>query len=236
MSRAELEPMEELLGHRFREPRWLEQALTHSTWLQEAGAEEAVDNERLEFLGDAVVGLLVSQFLAHAYPDWTAGQLSQARARLVNAESLSEAARRLNLGQHLRLGRGEEKTGGREKQNLLADAYEALVAALYKDGGLDVAWRFLERTLMEHALAGALHTSGQQDHKSALQEFLQARGQPPADYRVAAESGPDHHKHFLVEVVVQGRSISSGEGSSKKKAEQQAAAQALDELRKTESR
>lgn len=234
MNDAELDPLQDLVGYRFRDPHWLQQALTHSTCLQEAGAGGMADNERLEFLGDAVVGLVVSQYLAGAFPDWTAGQLSQARARLVNAESLSEAARRIDLGRYLRLGRGEEKTGGREKQTLLADAFEALVAALYCDGGLAPAQRFLERTLITHAIASSPDALEQQDHKSALQEFLQARGQAPADYRVVSEAGPDHSKLFLVQVVVEGQALASGEGSSKKKAEQQAAAQALLQLRGAE--
>ena len=233
MGETELEPLETVLGHRFRQRQWLELALTHSTRRLEAA--EAADNERPEFLGDAVVGLLVSEYLAGAFPQWTAGQLSQARARIVSAESLSNAARVLNLGSYLRLGRGEEKTGGREKPTLLADTYEALVAALYHDGELEAARGFVERTLIHPAMQSAPQALGQPDEKSALQEYLQARGQAPAEYRVVNESGPDHRKSFRVEVVVSGTVLARAEGGSKKKAEQQAAAQALLELRGAES-
>ncbi|MGH9791928.1 MAG: ribonuclease III [Candidatus Acidiferrales bacterium] len=232
MSHAELQPLEAVLGHHFRHPRWLEQAVTHSTRRLEAAEDH--DNERLEFLGDAVVGLVVSHYLAEAFPDWDSGQLSQARARLVSAEALSAAARRIDLGAYLRLGRGEEKTGGREKATLLADAYEALVAALFFDGGLDPAREFIERTLLAQAVSESPHTLGQPDHKSALQEFLQARGHAPAEYRVVSESGPDHRKLFRVEVIVAGRALASAEGGSKKRAEQQAAELALKELRNAE--
>lgn len=232
MSHAELQPLEAVLGHHFRHPRWLEQAVTHSTRRLEAAEDH--DNERLEFLGDAVVGLVVSHYLAEAFPDWDSGRLSQARARLVSAEALSAAARRIDLGAYLRLGRGEEKTGGREKATLLADAYEALVAALFFDGGLDPAREFIERTLLAQAVSESPHTLGQPDHKSALQEFLQARGRAPAEYRVVSESGPDHRKLFRVEVVVSGRALASAEGGSKKRAEQQAADLALKELRNAE--
>lgn len=225
----ELEPLEAVLGHRFRQRDWLALALTHSTRRLEA-AEEG-DNERLEFLGDAVVGLLVSEYLAEAFPHWTAGQLSQARARIVSAESLFAAARALRLGDFLRLGRGEEKTGGREKPTLLADAYEAMIAALYYDGGLDAARAVVERTLIAPVMQSGPQGLGQPDEKSALQEYLQARGQSPAEYRLVSESGPDHRKSFRVEVVVAGTAIASAEGGSKKKAEQQAAAQALIALR-----
>ena len=232
MGEAELEPLEAVLGHRFRRREWLELALTHSTRRLEAA--ETADNERLEFLGDAVVGLVVSEHLAGTFPHWTAGQLSQARARIVSAESLSLAARELDLGSYLRLGRGEEKTGGREKPTLLADAYEALIAALYYDGGLEAARDFVQRTLVEPALLNAPQALGQPDEKSALQEYLQARGQAPAEYRVVSESGPDHRKSFRIEVVVAGVAVAGAEAGNKKKAEQQAAAQALRELRAAE--
>jgi len=184
------------------------------------------DNEKYEFLGDAVLTLVVSESLLGLFPAWREGQLSKARASLVNAGSLAEAARRLNLGNHLRLGRGEEKTGGREKPAILADAYEAVIAAIFLDGGLDAARGFIERSL----LGAALKENGQQggrlgepDHKSRLQEFLQARGWPPAEYRVLSESGPDHQKVFEVEARVVGRGKAEGRGKSKKEAEQVAA-------------
>jgi ribonuclease-3 len=184
------------------------------------------DNEKLEFLGDAVLTMIVSEALLHGFPDWQEGQLSKARASLVNAGALAEAARRIGLGGHLRLGRGEEKTGGREKPAILADAYEAVIAAVYLDGGVAAARTVIERTLLNEALqqdaiAGGL--LGGPDDKSKLQEFLQARGWPGAKYRVLKETGPDHRKVFKVEASIEGRGSASGTGFTKKEAEQTAA-------------
>jgi ribonuclease III len=227
------------LGYVFNNPQLLERALTHSSAIPElraARGEEisfagsaVQDNERLEFLGDAVLELLTSEHLLLNFPDWTEGQLSKSRARIVNAHSLEIAARRLQLGDHLRLGRGEEKTGGRDKPALLADAFEAVVAAIYLDGGLDPARSLLTRTVFEQALEDGERIS-ESDRKSALQEFLQARGGQPAEYRLAGETGPDHQKTFRVEVWIKGEFMSSGEGSTKKEAEQKAARTALDLL------
>lgn len=223
--------LEAVLGHRFTQPELLLQALTHSSCRAEgAPGDEAADNERLEFLGDAVLSLIASEYLLQSFPDWKEGRLSMGRAALVNAASLCAAARRLGLGQHLRLGRGEEKTGGREKPALLADAYEAVIAAIFLDAGLRPARAFVKRTLLDPAaleLAGKL---SQQDHKSALQELLQRRGISPAEYRVESESGPDHRKTFVVEVSVGGKALASGTGASKKEAEQAAAQAALEQL------
>jgi ribonuclease-3 len=191
------------------------------------------DNEKYEFLGDAVLTLVVSESLLGLFPAWREGQLSKARASLVNAVSLAEAARRLNLGSHLRLGRGEEKTGGRDKPAILADAFEAVIAAIFLDGGLDAARRFVERTLLGAALEENAQPGGrlgQPDHKSRLQEFLQARGWPAAEYRVLSESGPDHRKVFEVEVHVAGRATAEGRGRSKKEAEQAAASGAMAQI------
>jgi ribonuclease-3 len=190
-------------------------------------AKDAVNNERLEFLGDAVLELLTSEYLLDAFPDWTEGQLSKSRARLVNAHSLEAAARRLRLGHHLRLGRGEEKTGGREKQTLLADAFEAVLAAIYLDAGLSAAREVLRHTLFEQALEEVGARMAESDRKSALQELLQSRGQVPAEYRVVGESGPDHQKIFKIEVWVNGSRVASAQGGTKKEAEQRAARKAL---------
>ncbi len=239
MVETEQAELETLLGHRFRQVEWLERALTHSSRLPELDAGKAVedrfadapeDNEKLEFLGDAVVGLLVSEYLATNFPRWSEGRLSKSRAELVNTASLHEAARRLGLGQYLRLGRGEEKTGGREKPAVLADAYEAVVAAIYLDAGLDAARGFVQRSLLDEVIGEVAQRLGQPDHKSGLQEFLQSRGLPPAEYRVVSEVGPDHRKTFVVEVWVGGRAIASGNGSSKKEAEQVAARLAREQL------
>jgi ribonuclease III len=240
--------LEKRLGHRFLRPELLVRALTHSSAAPErrvarAGGEAGAtgaggaevrthleghqDNERFEFLGDAVLELLASEYLVLTFPDWSEGQLSKSRARLVNARTLEAAARRLRLGEHLRLGRGEEKTGGREKQTLLADAFEAVVAAVYLDAGLHSARDVLHRVLFEQAIVERGDSISESDRKSALQEFLQGRRQSPAEYRVARETGPDHQKTFEIEVWVEGRCLANGVGSTKKEAEQRAARSAL---------
>jgi ribonuclease-3 len=246
MAAAGWEQLETLFGHKFQRPERLERALTHSSWLAENSPPRAEaqttknagdasgnptgltadDNEKLEFLGDAVLTLVVSEVLLNYFPTWREGQLSKARASLVNAAALAEVARRLGLGAHLRLGRGEEKTGGREKPALLADAYEAVVAAVYLDGGLDAARGFIRRSLLDAALERDSQRSGrlgEPDHKSRLQELLQAQGWPAAEYRVVTESGPDHRKMFAVEARVAGRAAAVGSGMNKKEAEQSAA-------------
>src|SRR6266567_3327184 len=237
--------LEERLGYKFSARELLERALTHSSAVPElraAGAELADnpllprDNERLEFLGDAVLELLTSEYLLATFPEWTEGQLSKSRARIVNAGSLEMAARRLRLGEHLRLGRGEEKTGGRDKQTLLADAFEAVVAAVYLDGGLGAAREVLQRALFAQALEERGERISESDRKSALQELVQGQGRAPAEYRVAGESGPDHQKVFQIEVWIDGECLATGEGSTKKEAEQRAARSALGQLERAEAK
>src|ERR1700730_10169715 len=228
---GELAELESVLGHEFREPGWLLQALTHSSRIPERTVEDSPgDNEKLEFLGDAVLELIVSEELVRRFPDWREGQLSKSRARLVNATAISLSAQRLGIGKYLRLGRGEEKTGGPKKTALLADAYEALIAAIYLDGGLEAARGFVRRTLVEGAIAGEAESMGHTDHKSALQELLQSRGMAPGIYHVIAESGPDHQKTFRVEVRICGQVTAMGSGRTKKEAEQSAAVAALIQL------
>src|ERR1700686_2228616 len=223
--------LESILGHQFRDPQWLLQALMHSSRIPERTAEEpAESNEKLEFLGDAVLELVVSEELVREFPDWSEGQLSKSRARLVNATAISLSAQRLGLGKYLRLGRGEEKTGGRTKPALLADAYEALIAAVYLDGGLEAARGFLKRSLRGGEIAVEAERLGHTDHKSALQEFLQSRGMAPGAYYVVAETGPDHQKTFRVEVRIAGQVTAMGCGRTKKEAEQSAAIAALIQL------
>src|ERR1019366_3661904 len=205
--------LELVLGHSFRDPRWLLQALMHSSRIPERTADDPPeDNEKLEFLGDAVLELLVSEELVRTFPDWSEGQLSKSRARLVNATSLCVVAQRLGLGNHLQLGRGEEKTGGRSKPALMADAYEAVIAAIYLDAGLDAARGFVLRTLADDAMVVEAERLGRTDHKSALQELLQSRGVAPGRYHIVEESGPDHEKAFRVEVRITGEITSSGTG------------------------
>jgi ribonuclease-3 len=245
MVRGEDDRLMERLGYAFRDPLLLNRALTHSSAVPELRAARGEDiaytgsvvqdNERLEFLGDAVLELLTSEYLLLNYPEWTEGQLSKSRARIVNAHSLEIAARGLHLGEHLRLGRGEEKTGGRDKPALLADVFEAIVAAMYLDGGLNPARDLLKRTVFEQALGDGDRIS-ESDRKSALQEFLQAKGDQPAEYRLAGETGPDHQKRFRVEVWVKGEFMSSAEGTTKKEAEQRAARSALDKLLSAEAK
>jgi ribonuclease-3 len=231
MAFAEIAEVESLLGYPFRDTRLLLQALMHSSRIPERTAEEPSEsNEKLEFLGDAVLELIVSEELVREFPEWSEGQLSKSRARLVNATAISLSAQRLGLGKYLRLGRGEEKTGGRTKPALLADAYEALIAAIYLDGGLEAARGFVRRTLVEGAIAGEAERMGHTDHKSALQEFLQSRGMAPGAYHVIAESGPDHQKTFRVEVRIAGQAPAIGSGRTKKEAEQSAAIAALIQL------
>jgi ribonuclease-3 len=227
MTEEERRELETILGHHFGHPAWLESALTHRSHRQTSGA---VDNERLEFLGDRVLGLVSSERLFDLFPHWDAGKLSKGLARLVSASSLHGAARKLRLGRHLRLGPGEEKTGGREKKRLLSDAYEAIVGAIYLDAGIAPAAAFLRRTLLDPALASEREELDQLDHKSALQEWLQERGLGVAEYRIRKESGPEHQKTFEVEVWHDARRLSSSEGRSKKEAEQAAARLALEAL------
>lgn len=230
MMPAEQEVLESALGHHFRDPEWLERALTHRSHREGLAADGSFDNERLEFLGDRVLGLVVSEHLLRAFPEWDAGQLSKSIARLVSTSSLEVAARRIGLGRHLRLGRGEEKTGGREKRNLLADVFEAVIAAIYFDGGLESASRFIRATLLDAVEAGHPGALEQGDYKSALQEMLQQSGRGLADYRVVRESGPDHQKIFFVEIWLDQHRIAGGEAGTKKEAEQKAARAALDLL------
>jgi ribonuclease III len=231
MAVSEIAELEVVLGHVFRDPRFLLQALMHSSRLPERAADDPLEsNEKLEFLGDAVLELLVSEELVRAFPTWSEGQLSKSRARLVNATALSLAAQRLGLGHHLRLGRGEEKTGGRLKPALQADAYEAVIAAIYLDAGLEAARGFVLKSLVEGALAAEAERLGRTDHKSVLQELLQSRGVGPCRYHVIDESGPDHEKTFRVEIRIPGEITAVGTGKTKKEAEQSAATAALIQL------
>lgn len=230
MNEGERAEVEARVGHRFEKPELLDRALTHRSFRARDAA--AGDNEQLEFLGDAVLGLLLGEFLVLHFPGWSEGELSKTRARLASAAALCEASRRLGLGRFLRLGPGEEKTGGRNKRTLLANAYEALLAALYLDGGLPAAGRFVEQWLVQPAFERSAESLATSDHKSALQEWLQARGLRLASYRVVRETGPEHAKRFLVEVDAGNRVLARSEGASKKEAEQAAAARALERLRR----
>ena len=216
------------LGYTFTNERLLTQALTHSSHANEKNTGED-DNEQLEFLGDSVLGFLVSDFLFRAHPTLTEGQLSKLKGFFVSSANLVKYAERLHLGTYLQLGKGEEKTGGRTKQALLVDALEAIIAAIYLDGGIDDARRIMLRFLEPQI--EDVKESGRQvvDFKTALQEQLQAK-QGRAEYVVTSETGPDHQKLFTVEVVVDGEAIAQGIGLTKKAAEQAAARQALEHV------
>ncbi|MEW5981451.1 MAG: ribonuclease III [Acidobacteriota bacterium] len=225
--RDEFADLESSLGHRFRDRGMLEHALTHRSRAHEDVTGGVVDNESLEFLGDAVLGFIVADMLFRRYPDRDEGQKSKMKASLVSAATLADRAERLNLGQHLLLGRGEEKSGGRRKLALLADSYEAVIAALYLDGGIGAAQTFLERELGD-LVEEAGRPGAAADFKSALQEHLQAKGDPLPAYVVAAQSGPAHRRTFHVEVRLRGVVLASADGRTKKEAEQEAARLALE--------
>jgi ribonuclease-3 len=219
--------LEARLGYRFRDRGLLEHALTHKSKAHEDPSGGVIDNESLEFLGDAVLGLVVADALFRTFPEFSEGQKSKIKASVVSTASLAELAERLGLGDHMILGRGEEKTGGRRKQALLADTCEALIAAVYLDGGLEPVRQFILRELGPILEAAGQPDYSGRDHKSRLQEALQALGRPLPIYRVAGEVGPDHRKLFHVEVQVGGQTIAQGAGRTKKDAEQDAAKAAL---------
>ena len=223
------------VGYQFRNLQFLLEALTHSSYAQES-ADRPRDNEQMEFLGDAVLSFVVSVMLADAFPDWEEGQLTRARAHLVAAPHLYTVASGLNLGQYLRLGRGEEKTRGRDKPALLVNALEAAVAALYRDGGIEAARDFIAGFIVPQDLAAAASELFSIDYKSTLQELLQSERTPPAEYRVVEESGPEHQKTFTVEAQAGDNLIARGRGGNKKAAEQEAARLILEKLgKKTET-
>src|SRR5215204_194289 len=201
--RDEFEELQLRIDYRFRDRGLLEHALTHKSRAAEDATGGVADNESLEFLGDAVLGLVVADTLFHQYPGYNEGQKSKVKAAVVSTQTLARQAEAIQLGDHLILGRGEEKTGGRFKQALLADAYEALIAAIYLDGGLEAAAAFLKRELKDAIDAGSAQTFAP-DYKSALQERLQAIGRPLPEYRLSGSEGPDHRKTFNIEVVVSG--------------------------------
>jgi len=228
--RDEFELLQKDIDYRFRDRGLLEHAMTHTSRANEDVSGGVVDNESLEFLGDAVLGFVVADLLFREFPAFNEGQKSKIKASLVSTGSLARQAERLRLGNHLLLGRGEEKTGGRRKAALLADGYEALIAAIYLDGGIEHAHAFVAREFAGQLAEVRDHGLRQQDHKSALQEYLQAQDRPLPEYRLAGTIGPDHRKQFQVEVVVGGEVAAAGVGPSKKEAEQEAARAALEKL------
>ena len=226
---AEIDVLEAILGHHFEDRELLERALTHKSRVHQKNAEAPSDNEQLEFLGDAVLGFLASEALVARHPNYPEGRLSKMKAHLVSASHLHQVAARFRLGDYLLLGRGEEMSGGREKKALLANALEALLAALYLDAGIEPARDFVVRHIigegdpLDEGLEGT-------DYKSALQEMAQSRKLPQPRYLTVEERGPEHAKTFLVEVRVGREWCSRAEGLSKKSAGQRAAQQILQQL------
>jgi len=265
MNREDLTPLEEALGYRFQRPSLLWLALSHSSYSGEAQASVAVsgtasggsaggysesnagpktDNEQLEFLGDSVLSFVISSELVQRFPQFREGALSKLRAHLVSENHLAEIARRFGIGEHLLLGRGEEKNGGRHKATLLSDGFEAVIAALYLDGGIEPVRRLIANKILDPELE-RLSVHGDSwtvtDFKSALQELIQTKAHQQLSYLVVDEAGPDHHKSFTVEVRLQDASspgnsahVRRAVGPTKKKAEQEAARQMLADLRDSE--
>ena len=230
---SELEPLERRIGYRFKDRGMLEHALTHRSRVHEDASGGVFDNESMEFLGDSVLGFVIAAMLFREFPQHNEGQKSKLKASLVSAAALARLGERLNIGEFLILGRGEEKTGGRRKHAIIADCYEALIAAIYLDGGVEAAETFIARefaSLIEEAKRTGAAASFTDDWKSALQEYLQSGGRGLPIYRLAAEVGPDHRKSFVVEVVVDGEAIAKAEGRSKKEAAQAAARAAPERL------
>jgi ribonuclease III len=237
--RADLDALEVAAGHRFRDREILCRALTHSSHVHEQaianGQATARDNEQLEFLGDSVLGFVISEDLVQRHPEAAEGRLSKLKAHLVSAAWLHESALRLRLGEYLELGRGEEMSGGRTKKTLLVDALEALIAAIYLDGGMEPARAFIQRFVVAPGLpeAGVDGEQGSRnltDYKSALQEFAQARRLPPPRYVIVRERGPEHSKTFTVEARVGREWVGQAEGNTKKSAAQRAARDVYERL------
>lgn len=241
---ADLSELELAVGHKFKNPDLLVRALTHRSLANELALTNPVDNERLEFLGDAVLGLVVAESMFLLYPDWHEGELTRVRAQLVSRQHIAEVAAAIDLGQHLRLSRGEDRSGLRRKATILSNTMEAVIGAIFLDGGLTPVRAFVRQYVMGEAaenLARELQSGDALgNYKSALQEHLQGAHLGAPVYKVKSESGPDHRKRFLVEVRLKpadgepGKPLARGMGSTKKNAEQDAAHRALARLTKQE--
>lgn len=223
----ELELLQENLNYKFKNIELLETALTHSSYANEHNMKITENNERLEFLGDAIVSLIVSQYLYKKYPYYPEGELTKIRAKVVCESSLAYIAEKINLGQYLLLGKGEEATGGRTRESILGDASESLVGAVYMDSDFDATKRFLldkfENDLVHAVAKGSLFI----DYKTDLQENLQRRKRSRIEYSVSKEEGPDHNKVFHIDVLIDNEVVGQGSGRNKKEAEQMAAKEAL---------
>lgn len=228
-----LEKLQEALRYRFSDPNLLVRALVHRSYVHESASSSLVDNETLEFLGDSVLGLAISHLLFERFPDYREGDLSRIRSSIVNERELAKQAQELGLGSCLLLGKGEELTGGRSKPSLLADTLEALLGAVYLDGGLGAVLGIVARLFEPYFSAGHLEDplrSLDKDYKTQLQELTQARFRLTPTYSLVKEEGPDHDKRFLMEVVLGDKVIERGSGKTKKGAQQEAARRALAKL------
>ena len=225
-----MQALEKALQYQFKDTALLREALRHSSYANEHRGDESVSNERLEFLGDSVLGFVTAEFLFRKHPGAPEGELTRIRARLVCEESLYEVAQRLELGKYLCLGHGEEAGGGRTRPSILADATEAVIAAIYLDGGIEPAAALIHRMLLDGA-AEERFVEQRRDYKTALQELVQRTPNHALRYCLVGESGPDHAKIFTVDVLLGAEVVGTGSGRSKKEAEQNAACAALKQLK-----
>ncbi len=222
--------LEKQLNYHFQNRTLLLTALSHSSYANENKGEGLMSNERLEFLGDSVLGQVVASHLYLSFPQMPEGQMTRLRAELVCEQSLHSVALTLNLGDHIRLGKGEEHTGGRQRESILADAVEAIIAAMYLDGGLPVAKGFIDRYILSQL--NEKDTNQVSDYKTALQEYIQRKPGQLLTYKLISESGPDHKKTFTVDVLLNELPIGTGSGHTKKEAEQFAAKNGLEVISK----
>ena len=222
-----IKDLEAAIGYKFQNITLLQNALAHSSYANERWHDSLKSNERLEFLGDSVLGMVVAEHLYRNFPDRPEGELTRMRADMVCETSLALIAEQIGLGQHLLLGHGEETGGGRNRASILADAVESVIAASFLDGGMAAARSFIERFVLNRVPVRQLTNK---DYKTALQELVQQKKNQTITYRLVGESGPDHDKTFLVEVSLNGTVIGEGTGTSKKRAEQDAARAALEQL------
>ena len=222
-----IKDLEIAIGYRFRNITLLQNALAHSSYANERWHDSLKSNERLEFLGDSILGMVVAEHLYRNYPDRPEGELTRMRADMVCENALAAIAGRIGLGEHLLLGHGEEQTGGRTRNSILADAVESVIAACFLDGGMDAARGFIDRFVLTDVPVRKLRNA---DYKTALQELVQQKKNQQLTYKLTGESGPDHDKHFEVAVLLNGSAVGTGTGSSKKRAEQDAARAAMEHL------
>ena len=222
-----IKDLETALGYRFSNITLLQNALTHSSYANERWHNSLLSNERLEFLGDSVLGMLVAEYLYRSFPDRTEGELTRMRADMVCEKTLADVANAIGLGDHLLLGHGEDRLGGRTRDSILADAVESIIAASFLDGGLPAALGIVRRFILVKVPVKKLHNM---DYKTLLQELVQQKKNQVLSYELTAETGPDHDKRFDVEVSLNGRVVGTGFGTSKKRAEQDAARAAIDAL------